>query len=86
VKAAHDQTVKNDDDDDEAQIKFDDEDEENDPASVIDEEYEYANNRGNLHPPKAMVDREPEMEPEFEGIGKKKALIHASSVPVKSSA
>jgi hypothetical protein len=33
-----------------------------------------------------MVDREPEMEPEFEGIGKKKALIHASSVPVKSSA
>ena len=38
-------------------------DDDDDPGNVMDEDY--TNRRGNLSPPKALIDREPEMEPEL---------------------
>jgi hypothetical protein len=52
-------------------LNIDDDDDE-DPASVMDEERAYTNRRGNLHPPKAMIEREPEGEPELEESRKAK--------------
>jgi hypothetical protein len=71
VRAAQDQTVRQEeiDDEDEAVINIDDEEDDEDRvySGIIDEERAYTNRRGNLNPPKAtaMIDREPEREPEL---------------------
>ena len=72
VKAAHDQTVKCDIEDEEelddadAMLNVEDDDEGDYPPSVLEEEGAYTNQRANLHPAKAsLIGREPEGEPEF---------------------
>ena len=57
IGAAHNQTVRPEDD---SLMPFEDDD---DPA-VLDEESVYANKRGNLNPPKNLIEREPEREPD----------------------
>jgi len=79
VNAAHDQTVRCDEDDDEGMLNIEDEEEEEEDVQESgisgaqmrnmagDEERQYNNRRNQLNPPKAavMIDREPEREPEL---------------------
>lgn len=51
IKAAHDQTVKCDMEDEDDNMHIEDDD---DPASLVDEEKQYTNKRGN-HSPKALM-------------------------------
>ncbi len=58
VSQGHNQTVRP---EDESVINIDDDE------PFIEEDADYTNRRGNVNPPKNMIEREPEREPEFEG-------------------